>query len=558
VAGEGPGASAEAASALAVDIATGRVRVEQPAALVPQAEEVPDWTAAVLNRGTPGFAVDSSGAMNVSLLRACTGWPSGVWIDPPRRWAPDGSAFELEHWSHVYEHALVLGRGDWRQAGVVKEALSYNRPLMATVASAHDGELPATTRLVGLAPGPETGAGETGAGEVGAGEVVLAALKPAGNPLARSDATPAPGDDPGDGAPGGPADGRSARGITLRCYEAHGQPAGAQVEVWTPVSRAARANLLEEEVAELGVASVAAGGSRISVDLAPGEISTTVLDFAGAGATSGLLAETEVAQPVFSRYWLHNKGAAPLGNQALAVHVHPVAVFARSGSVVRAKAHVASGAVHGAQAGTLELVAPAGWEVAPPSRMFSLAPGAYVEVPVEVRVPASTRPGRRFLAARVVDGAGQVQEDILTIDVVPELDGAPLPEAFSHPSAQVPAELEAYVEQLDVRVPSGASATVGLRLANRTAGEIRAEVQLVSPFETWPFTGPFLQGVVLAPGQELTVGASVTAPHECSLRSWALFKVTYYGRLWYSPAVLLRLGDGEPAVTAPPSSALHA
>ena len=30
---------------------------------------MPEWTAAVLNRGTPGFAVDCSGALHVSLLR---------------------------------------------------------------------------------------------------------------------------------------------------------------------------------------------------------------------------------------------------------------------------------------------------------------------------------------------------------------------------------------------------------------------------------------------------------------------------------------------------------
>ena len=31
----------------------------------------------------------------------------------------------------------------------------------------------------------------------------------------------------------------------------------------------------------------------------------------------------EVAQPVFADYWMHNKGAAPMGYQALAVQIRP-------------------------------------------------------------------------------------------------------------------------------------------------------------------------------------------------------------------------------------------
>ena len=43
------------------------------------------------------------------LMRACSGWPSGVWIDPPRRTVPDGSNFQFQHWSHRFEYALVGG-----------------------------------------------------------------------------------------------------------------------------------------------------------------------------------------------------------------------------------------------------------------------------------------------------------------------------------------------------------------------------------------------------------------------------------------------------------------
>ena len=71
---------------------------------------------AVLNRGMPGFAVEPDGTLHTSLMRSCTGWPSGTWIDPPRRTAPDGSNFQLQHWTHTFDYALVSGDGDWRAA----------------------------------------------------------------------------------------------------------------------------------------------------------------------------------------------------------------------------------------------------------------------------------------------------------------------------------------------------------------------------------------------------------------------------------------------------------
>ena len=85
-----------------------------------------DRTVAVLNRGMPGFAVDSDGTLHTSLMRSCTGWPSGTWIDPPRRTAPDGSNFQLQHWTHTFEYALVSGDGDWREAGVPARSAEFS------------------------------------------------------------------------------------------------------------------------------------------------------------------------------------------------------------------------------------------------------------------------------------------------------------------------------------------------------------------------------------------------------------------------------------------------
>ena len=590
------GGTAAAVSGLVAQVATGRVRVAQPRVLVPRPERVPSWTAAILNRGTPGFAVDTSGAMYVSVLRACTGWPSGVWIDPPRRTVPDGSAFELEHWSHVFEHALVLGRGGWREAGIAEEAQAYNRPLVATVAEPHEGRLPATCRLFGIS---------RAAGAL----PLLAALKPAGNPLASGDlpgAEAGVGDvtsgagtggsqggagrdragqraEGGDGGGGGQTGASTGVEVTLRCYEVSGSSAEVEVTSIFPLLGARRADLVEKSGEELALSPAGAGdsagdggggagaGRGVKVVLGPGELSTLRLRLAppapaapaGAPSASGRLNEVELAQPVFSRYWLHNKGAAPLGNQGLAVHVLATSVVVRAGDSFELVAQVASGAARSVRSGRVQIVAPEGWAVDPPSQLFSLAPAAFLKVPVRVSVPGGLRPGRRFVAARVVDDAGQVQEDVATVDVLPPLAEATSPDGhvvagpmnaatpFGHPSGQLPAELELSLEAGGVALAPGEAATLGLRLRNRTCSELRGEAQLLSPFETWPLIGAWDQGFVLGPGQERVLEATVEGPLQGWLESWALWKVTYFGRLWYSPAMALRLGRPTRAAVEP-------
>src|SRR5207249_4372692 len=83
-------------------------------------------SVAVLNRGTPGCVVTPDGTLHLSLMRSCSAWPSGIWIDGDCRTAPDGSSFAWQHWSHTFEYALVSGPGDWRVAGFSLAAEDHN------------------------------------------------------------------------------------------------------------------------------------------------------------------------------------------------------------------------------------------------------------------------------------------------------------------------------------------------------------------------------------------------------------------------------------------------
>ena len=174
-----------------------------------------DRTVALLNRGVPSFAVDADGTLHTALMRSCTGWPSGIWIDEPRRTAPDGSNFQLQHWTHVFDYALVCGDGDWRRAEIPARSAQFSHPLLAVAAGRAPGALPAVGSLLRVEP---------------ADSVCLAALKAAGNPLAAGSARPV---DP--------------RAVALRLVETTG--AGARVAIGSDLGKVSDfrdADLLEK------------------------------------------------------------------------------------------------------------------------------------------------------------------------------------------------------------------------------------------------------------------------------------------------------------------------
>ncbi len=136
-----------------------------------------DQSVALLNRGTPGCAISPDGTLHLSLMRCCSSWPAGVWIDGDKRAAPDGSSFAWQHWSHTFEYALAAGQGDWRDAGFTAAGTEYNHDLITCA-----GGGPAAV----LAPGVSLVSVDHPA-------VLLSALKPHGNPLACGLARPACG-----------------------------------------------------------------------------------------------------------------------------------------------------------------------------------------------------------------------------------------------------------------------------------------------------------------------------------------------------------------------------
>jgi alpha-mannosidase len=510
VAGDGPGGLAVAIAAVIEDLADSVVDADGPAGA---AEALADRSVALLNRGTPGCVVTPDGTLNISLMRSCSAWPSGVWIDGEKRTAPDGSSFSWQHWSHTFEYALAAGSGDWRAAGFAAAGEDYNRGLLTCPAGLHDGPLPAQASL----------------GSVDPPEVILSALKPRGNPLAS-----------------GRAGGQGAGGVLVRLLETAGRPVTARVRLQgLPAGQARRTDLLEE--AEGLALPAAAGAAR--VDLRPAGLACLAWDLAGPAESAGEPAsDAEPAQPVYTRYWLHGKGPAPAGNLPVAVHLRPGRTALAAQRTATLRVTVACGPEP--TAGQVDLDVPDGLLVAPGGPLrFDLPGGGYAAWDLDVRAAPQAGAGRYFVAARIRDGLGQLLEDaaLLTVgepdrpDLSLPLDELlPLIEADQQ-AAEAEITLDVLTPQVDLA--PGQRGELAIRIRNRVASQLRGEAQLVSPFGSWDALGPWTLGFDAEPGAAVTLGYRVAMPPGArpGAHWWAVVKVMYFGRVRYSQAVPVRV-----------------
>jgi alpha-mannosidase len=576
---------AAAVSALIADLADAEVDGGEPVSdgaqpvSGPVSGPVPvplaDRSVAVLNRGTPGSVVTADGTLHMSLMRSCSAWPSGIWIDGDCRTAPDGSSFAWQHWSHTFEYALAAGAGDWRAVGFSPAAEDYNHEFLTVPtasplpASPPPGPLaghgiPDSGRSDAVKPGVQYVGAAGGVGLLGGmglavepGSVTVSALKPRGNPLAAgrtgalagSAAEAAVTGQAGQaGAVPAAAGGRAE--VTVRLRETSGRPVTARVRM-PGVSAAWLTDLLEE-----------ADGATLPVE--DGTVFVDMPAFGTVTAVAVLRRGDDPPQtppghggaarppvppwpwPVYTRYWLHGKGPAPAGNLPVAVHFSPVrAALPEPGGTAALTLTVGCGAEPAA--GTVELVVPPGVTVAPDAPAqdlrYDLAPGGYAAWDLTVRAPQAA-PGRYFVAARIRDDLGHLVEDTAMVAVgerrwpdpdLPPEEELELMQADYRAGA---AEVDLTVLTRGLQLAPGDEGELAVRVTSGLASELHGEAQLVSPFGTWEMLGPWTQGFSAGPGADAVLRFAgripLTARHG---QWWALVKVMYYGRVRYTEAI---------------------
>jgi alpha-mannosidase len=462
------------------------VRQQAPAAL----QRFESRTVALLNRGVPSFAVETDGTLHTALMRSCTGWPSGIWIDEPRRTAPDGSNFQLQHWTHVFDYAIVGGAGDWRQAEIPSRSAEFAHTLLAVTAPARFEALPATGSLLQVDP---------------AGAVQLGALKAAGNPLARGSAHPV---DPGR--------------VAIRLVETRGGT--TNVVVRSPlgtVSELHPADLLERPRRRRELTGL--HGYEIGTALARFDL-PRLLD-----AATPLAPEAETCQPLYARYWLHNRGPAPLGGLPAVAHLHPHRLSAAVGADVSLRLTAASDSCDAPLAGTVTLVCPPGWSVSPAALPFSLQPGEHLEADLTLTMPPRAEPGLYPVRAQLQITGGdvpaawcQVVEDVCVVSVGGADDGGLL-DLVDGPA--------------DVELAAGESARLAVTVGTDACADLSLEAHLISPWGTWEWIGPATLGAVLPARGTVELGFDVSPPPWVEPGQWwALIRVGCAGQLLYSPA----------------------
>ncbi|MFC9508136.1 NEW3 domain-containing protein [Streptomyces sp. NPDC057002] len=442
---------------------------------------------AVLNRGTPGCVVTSAGDLYMSLMRSCTGWPSGIWVDPPRRTAPDGSGFQLQRWSHTFEYAVVAGPGDWRELRLPQAGHAYNRPLTARLRRS-SGALPRDVALLGLESD---------------GEVLLDALKPAGSPLARGSAAPV---DPG-------------QGVVVRVHEVDGRPVRARLTGPVPWSAGTRADVLETPGEPLALDA----DGVLEADLTGFEVATILATPAHAPdlASGPGIDAHEPAQPIATRYWLHNSGPAPRGNMPVAVYLSPTTLTADG--PVTATVRVSSELTDAPVSGTVTFETPPGWTTDPAELPYALAPGGFTLTDITVTPPPDPAPGRHWLAARLSYG-GQTYEDVVALDV---------PDGHSGPTLVT----DLGVERVTVR--RGERARVPVTLRNPTQGPVNGTLWAVSSWGTWPGVTPGCQGFTVPGGEQAESVIEVDGTAIPPGSYWLLAKTAWHGCVAYTKAVEL-------------------
>ncbi len=210
-------------------------------------------------------------------------------------------------------------------------------------------------------------------------------------------------------------------------------------------------------------------------------------------------------------------------------YLHPQRVSAAAGDEVTLRLTVVSDCTDASLTGRVALRCPAGWKARPAELPYTLEPGDYRETDVRVAIPPRAEAGLYPLRAQLhVTGDDvpaawrQVVEDVCVV-AVGGVDGR-LVSLVGEPS--------------DVEVSAGDSARLVVTVGTEACADLALEAHLISPWDTWEWTGPAAQGAVLPARGAVELGFDIAPPAWAEPGEWwALVRLACAGHLLYSPAV---------------------
>lgn len=369
LAGLTAGRTAEVGRDFARSVAEDGIYHLPPRDYVPQeGQGQPNQGLAILHKGAALSSVEGDGRLVILLSHA-------------GRWDKDDDDLDIPVFApnQSFRYALYPFFGTWRGAGVAQAGHAYNEPFSATVTDLHLGPHPPEQSLLGVNPR----------------DFIVTSVKPAGNRVVSMGLNRI----------------HPREGMIVRGYESAGRPWEGRLTFFAGVVAAALANGLDAPGASLRTNEGEVQFSASGFDI------TSLWVQPSARIRGGLEAQLGRAVdpygPVFTRYWRHNRGAAPLGFQPLTLLLEG-RLDDDTGAIDLV---VANNLSDDAIQGEAFLTATSGWKIGPKQFAYSLGAGEFVKHEVVVlREEASAATGG--IVART-EFAGRTYQDILGVDEDP-------------------------------------------------------------------------------------------------------------------------------------------
>ncbi|MDQ3063633.1 MAG: hypothetical protein M3R14_12375, partial [Acidobacteriota bacterium] len=447
---------------------------------------VPDYGVALINNGTPAVSLENPNMLTLFLTHTAI-FPG---VNLPFEFVPENK-------THVFNYALYPHAGSWREADTVKVGEDFNNPLIAVQTDVHAGGLP----------------GEKNFLTVDKENVVVSSLKVGGNPQANFRSIYK----------------ESERPLFVRFYETEGRRTNPMFTLGQNGWEFGQVGLLEAGNADAlgssgnGFGTEINGFSIETFNLKPTRFEVQATDRPMLGATK------EIVQPIFSRYWLHNAGAAPIGNDAVKVSLRAVeqmgefSTFAYDDkynqggtTTVAVRVQVVNNYQDRNYKGEVVLDVPEDWRVVPDKLSFDIAPnGSFVKDVVILGFPV--KKGLEFerasgLIKAQIEHEGQIFQDVLNLGKFLNL------------------------EWTTEKTANG----VVVKIKNPHRQTIEGAVALVTPLETWAGglysdepDFPRERGFSVQPNEEIRFEF---ATGNTPAGSWAIARIAYNGFVDYQRA----------------------
>ncbi|HXG85583.1 MAG TPA: glycoside hydrolase family 38 C-terminal domain-containing protein, partial [Pyrinomonadaceae bacterium] len=372
--------------------------------------KAPNYGAALLNNGTPAVSLENPDTLTLFLTHTAQ-FPG---VNLPFDFVP-------EHKTHVFKYALYPHAGDWREADTVKVGEDFNNPLIAVQTGIHEGELPREFSFFRFDSNNKN--------------INLSTFKLGENPQADFKTKTL----------------ENRRKLILRFNEREGQkspllftfsprlPSKDDYNFYDVFWRLRKTNLLETETSDKEIGrNTNLAQANFQTAIEGFGIETFSLNIDGqvekkdSSERRILGATKEIVQPVFSRYWLHNAGAAPIGNDAVKVSLRRVeqqdelSTFAYDDkynqggtTTISVRVQVVNNYRDRNYKGEVALEVPEDWRVVPDKLSFDIAPnGSFVKDVVVVAFPVKKNlefeRASGLIKARI-EHDGQIFQDVLSI-----------------------------------------------------------------------------------------------------------------------------------------------